>query len=342
MKMVSGKTILKIAGAFVALLLIPSIALGASEGLRGLQVTLNKVFYAVTFAENSPSRLQAMHLNNTPGEAGSRGCIACHGNMLDKKRFPVHVAMMGPKFMTFSCTDCHKSVDLRTRRPGATTIQVDRKLCASCHNPPILTQNTQEGQAEIGRKVAPSMPSLLVQHGNDEKSSLKWVSEHPAVAMAMGIEKCRECHIKGSELDFCNVCHLRGGFFPKSHQPMYKIPVNKIYLASTRTESVSTRWKGYHFVLVRDALEKMGAKDISPANLPKDKLQKLPCGACHDLGNWCTKCHTKHASDWLNPVKGHPTYVTKYGTKYCYECHDRSKCLSCHTYVGQLGDELSR
>ncbi|MCL4499130.1 MAG: hypothetical protein M1335_02665 [Chloroflexi bacterium] len=336
------RTVLMIAGVFVVLLLIPSVVMSTNEGLQGLRVTLDRAFYVVTFAKDNPMRLQAMHQNNEPGEAGSRGCIACHGNMVEKK-YPVHYVMLTLKYMSFSCTDCHKSVDIRTRRPGAATIQVDRKLCASCHNPPVLSQNTQEGQSEIGRKYAPAMPSLLVQHGEDPKNSLKWVSDHPAVAMAMGIAKCRECHLKGSELDFCNVCHLRGGFFPKSHQPEYKMPVNQIYpRTAKRTDTVSTHWKGYHFVLVRDALEKMGAKNVSASNLPKDKLEKLPCGACHDIDTWCTKCHIKHAPDWLNPVTGHPAYVAKYGQKYCFQCHDSSKCLSCHTYVGQLGDDTGK
>ncbi|MHB0977437.1 MAG: hypothetical protein ACYC1U_09635 [Candidatus Aquicultorales bacterium] len=330
-----NKRTLIIIGVIAVVLLVPSVVMGMGGGMQGLQSTLYRGFYRITFVEDSPSRLQELHMNNKPGEANSRGCIACHGDMKDK-RYPVHYKMLQPRYMTFSCTDCHPNVDVRSHRPGAATVQVDRKLCAECHNPPVLSGTAAESQAEIGRKFAKSMPSLLVQHGNDAASALKWVSEHPSVAMAMGIETCRECHIPGSELDFCNVCHLRGGSMPKSHRPMYTMAVNLIHPNSVRTAEVSTQWRGYHFVLVRDALEKMGVENVTPEQLPKAKIDKLPCGACHDVKTWCNKCHVKHAEDWLNPVKGHPVYVAKYGQEYCYSCHDKTKCLSCHTYVGQV------
>lgn len=277
-------------------------------------------------------------------QSDSARCVVCHGSMLekDKKGNPVnyiHSKMLQASMLNFYCTDCHKTIDIRKRSPGHVTRRVDRLVCPVCHDPSSTGKTAEEsGGSSFASINAPGMPEVMSLHGNTEKQSKKWISEHSKVAMTTGISNCRKCHIKDSELDFCSDCHLRGGFMPESHQVTYELPINKIYPESSKTDVVSTTWKGYHFVFVREALEKLGAKVESAQQLPMDKIEKLPCGACHILEDWCTKCHIKHDPNWLNPNDGHPAYVDKYGTKYCFRCHDSlgSKCLSCHTYVGQL------
>lgn len=273
-------------------------------------------------------------------ENDSAKCMACHGNMrvLDdtgKPRYYVHNKMLGATMLNFSCTDCHKDVDTRKRSPKHATVRVDRTLCPICHNPAseAKTAEVSEGSS-FAAAGAPAFPDVMPLH----QKTKEWITRHPRIGMGIGISQCRKCHIRNSEMDFCRECHLRGGFRPSSHRVVYNAPINKIYEESKRTDMTSSRWKGYHFVFVREALAKMGVKVDSPRNLPQDKLEKLPCGACHVLEDWCTRCHIKHNPQWLDPTVGHPLYVKKYGTQYCFRCHDSlgTKCVACHTYAGQL------
>ena len=277
-------------------------------------------------------------------KSDSAKCMACHGDMLerDANNKPVnyiHDKMLQASMLTFNCTDCHKDVDIRPRSPGRVTTRVDRTSCPVCHDPSNETRTAAESEGETWAAAgAPSMPRVMTLHGPNEADGKKWISEHPRVAMSIGISQCRKCHVKDSELDFCRDCHLRGGFRPESHQVVYETNVNKIFPESKKDQAVAASWKGYHFVVVREALEKLGTKVDSPRNLPMDKIEKLPCGACHILEDWCTKCHIKHNPDWLNPNDGHPAVIDENGANYCFRCHDSrgSKCESCHDYVGQL------
>lgn len=276
-------------------------------------------------------------------QTDSAKCIACHGTKkeLDKNnkpKFPIHKKMLSAPMLNFLCTHCHKQVDIRKRRPGRATITVDRTLCPKCHNAPNPAQKGNTAVSVSGMPIPPQLPALLVQHGATPEAGKKWISRHPRVAMAVGIFQCRKCHKYGSELDFCNECHLRGGFRPSSHKALYKVDIKTVYPKTKNSGVVNSRWKGFHFVFARSALKKLGYTVKSPQNLPMDKLQKLPCGACHVLEEWCTKCHIKHNPNWLNPTVGHPAFVNKYGTGYCFKCHDHegTKCVSCHTYVGKV------
>jgi hypothetical protein len=278
-------------------------------------------------------------------ESDSARCIACHGPMVEwgvatenaEKR--VHQGMLTSPMMTFACTECHKQVNTTERRPSHATIRVDRDLCAKCHNPStVAVPGEQSDGASWGPAGAPTMPDVMSDHGNDEKAGRQWILDHPKVGMSIGLQHCRNCHLPGSELDFCNDCHVRGGVMPASHQTVYDVAVNQLYPRSERDNVVGTKWKGFHFVVAREALGKLGVEVESPRQLPLDQVQKLPCGACHDIQDWCTRCHIKHNPNWLDPNEGHPAYVAKYGNDYCFRCHDTSgsQCVKCHEYVGQV------
>lgn len=352
---------IKFVAPVIVLFLIVFYALFYSGLLIGFQVIYYKSYFNLTKVEDNPKILKDLHQATmvkrdgvetyayTPEDriiiqSDSAKCIACHGKMTEKNKrnkpkYPIHDKMINDPMMSFQCTHCHKQVDTRKRRPGRATITVERELCPKCHNSPLVTQGGLTGGPLAGAPaIPPQLPQLLVQHGSDAESGKKWIATHPRVAMALGIQQCRKCHIYGSELDFCNDCHLRGGFRPDSHKVLYSVPLKTVYPDSKKTAVVKTRWKGYHTVLVKDALKKLGTNVDSPQNLPMDTIAKLPCGACHILEDWCTRCHIKHNSNWLDPVKGHPDYVNKYGTSYCFKCHDPegTKCVSCHTYVGKI------
>lgn len=332
----------------------------------GLQVSYFRLVYAVGNPEGNATAMQNLHMASEVSVKGADGeqrsyqygekdralvtresarCVACHGTMIDPgksaadARFYVHQKMLNTPWASFSCTDCHKRVDLKERSPDKATFQVDRAFCPACHNPqPVSIPATASGGNSWGTVGTTFTGSVMELHGYDEASAKDWIYNHPNVAVSIGVDQCRDCHIYDTELDFCRTCHVRGGMRPSSHRLVYKVPVNKLYPESPKTDIVETKWKGYHFVFVREALAKLGVTVNSPENLPLDKLFKLSCAACHDLKDWCTRCHIKHAPNWLNPVEGHPQSVSQFGTQYCFNCHDAlgSKCLSCHTFVGRL------
>lgn len=347
----------------IFILLFLAIGSGILKLPQGFKIRYYSVLFKVTKPEKNLKKLTQLHQATKARVQGAKGvtytykytkehrslieadsarCIACHGSMTQdgkNAKYPIHQKMLTAPMLDFACTDCHKQVDIRKRSPSHVTIKVDRSFCPVCHDPtaqPIPAELVQG--AAWGQKNAPEMPTVMGSHGTDEESGKKWISMHPRVGMAIGIEQCRKCHIPNSELDFCRVCHLRGGFRPASHQAVYSEPINKIYPESPRTDVVDTKWKGFHFVLVREALAKLGVIVDSPQSLPLNEVQKLPCGACHILEDWCTRCHIKHNPNWLDPNVGHPAYVAKYGSKYCFRCHDAlgTKCVTCHSYVGQL------
>lgn len=333
---------------------------------QGIQVSYYRLAYAINGPEGDSPALQQLHRASPVSVEGSAGkeltyeygekdkglvlresarCIACHGSMVDEgkkaeeARFYVHQKMLNTTLLNFSCTDCHKTVDLSERSPEKPTFRVDRAVCPACHNPqPEVLPATANGGSSWGVPGSTFSGSLMELHGYETESAKDWIYNHPRVAVAIGVDRCRECHIYDTELDFCRTCHVRGGMRPSSHRLVYKVPLNKLYPGNTKTNVVETKWKGYHFVFVREALAQLGVKADSPQNLPFDQLHKLTCAACHDLKDWCTRCHIKHANNWLNPAEGHPQYVSQYGTQYCFNCHDAlaSKCLSCHEFVGRL------
>lgn len=335
-------TILLIFTVFLLLWFLLSLATAGSQksSANTLRISYYRFLYQITGQKNfkalkaNPQKLKKLHQveeypldNRGLAEAASARCIACHGPMVEPgKEEPeaeegekpsLHQAMLTLPQLDFECTDCHKNVDTRIRNPKHVTMKIDRKLCSElpCHNPP-----------------------LMAEHGKDLAQAKKWIANHPKKATSIGIDQCRSCHLIRSELDFCNQCHLRKGFRPASHRAEYTVPVSRIYPKIPRPDAITTKWRGYHFVVAREALEELGVAPVTPQNLPLDKVNKLPCGACHEVKVWCTKCHIKHAPNWLDPVEGHPRQVVKNGTDYCFKCHDETgaKCLSCHTYVGQV------
>ncbi len=359
----------------IVVFLIIASAVSSAMGLLSLPKGVQSVYYGVLFnatsPEDNPDSLTALHTAtkakhiNAKGEAiytykysqddrpiiirDSAKCEACHGSMLDKypdgkPKHRIHTKMLTAPMLGFSCTDCHKKVDITKRSPAKPTFRVDRTLCPKCHDPssPAPPAETTGG-ITWGYPNAPDIISnVFKKHGADYKSGKRWLRAHPRIAMAVGIDKCRKCHQYGSELDFCRKCHLRGGFRPSHHRAVYNVPVNELYPEKTdRTQVIQTKWRGYHFYFVRKALEKLGTKLDNPRKLPYEQLQKLTCSACHVIKDWCTRCHVKHAPGWLTK-DGHPKRIKQFGRNYCYRCHDTlgGKCQACHPYKGNLYEGL--
>ncbi len=353
------RIIVPIAIAAVVLILVVATRAGAFLP-QASQVLVNRGIYTATGPEKNLETLEAQHkatkvkrdgeetYNYTKDdrelvERDSAKCIACHGTMVDKGKKPenatyyIHQKMLTAAILDFRCTDCHKEVDISRRSPDKATFRIDRTLCPKCHETGGIPAGlSASGEVEAG--APPQMPPLLKLHGTDQKSGKKWIKDHPKVAMSVGVGQCRKCHKYNSELDFCRVCHLRGGMRPDHHRVVINVAINRIFPDMPKKEVVETKWLGFHFVFVREALADMGVYVDSPRRLPMDKIEKLPCGACHNLQDWCTRCHIKHNPKWLDPVEGHPLYVKRYGTKYCFRCHDTlgSKCVSHHTFAGRL------
>lgn len=143
-------------------------------------------------------------------------CQACHGSMLQqeygKPKYPIHVKMLTAPLIVFNCTDCHKKVDLGKRIPAQATIRVDRTQCTKCHETDSGSPISKlTGAKPIGKVDVPET-FLISNHGVDKVSGLIWVkSRHAKVAAKVGVKKCRRCHQRGSEFNFCDDCHGRGG-----------------------------------------------------------------------------------------------------------------------------------
>lgn len=150
-------------------------------------------------------------------EKDSRRCQACHGSMRQSRDgeplFPLHQAMLTAEMLVFNCTDCHKTVDLGVRDPSGPTIRVDRTQCTRCHEGDKDTEPAGLKQAKAGEPDRVQSRYLISNHGIDPKSGKQWIKRHAAVAKEIGIDRCRRCHEKGAELDFCDDCH--GGKVPK-------------------------------------------------------------------------------------------------------------------------------
>lgn len=351
--------ILALLGAFL-LLFILSFAARLIEvpSAYDLRVSAYRVWYSNIFPldinrQDDREKLERLHKVKDRKKADekvtarrlSARCLGCHDNIrkaiaqpvgngeLDGKlsKKPMHQKMLTLPQLDFQCVYCHKSVDLRRRDPSHETIKVDRKFCASypCH-----------------------IPEIMAEHGeNDRERGRAWVKKHPDVAKKVGLnEVCFKCHVKGTELFICPKCHEKEGFRPSHHKKIYDRPMNAIYpklfgQPNLNTEVIQTTWIGYHFVFVRNELKKMGVEEVTPQTIPLDKIERLTCPACHDIKVWCTRCHIKHAPTWLDPNapigKGHPPTVIAKSPTYCWNCHSDkgTKCITCHTYVGQLISE---
>jgi len=205
---------------------------------RGAQALYYKVAYSVSFADQRPTSAYMLELHRatrpepaddrTPYtfsytvddvvviEQDSLRCEACHGDMRQTKNgrplYPIHVKMLTAPLIRFHCTDCHKTVDLGRRVPGRVTIRVDRTQCTKCHEAAAGSPVTKiTGAPRIGKVDVPEI-FLISNHGIDKASGKVWVTgKHARVAKAIGVKKCRRCHQKGSEFDFCGDCHGRRG-----------------------------------------------------------------------------------------------------------------------------------
>lgn len=144
-------------------------------------------------------------------EKDSRRCQACHGSMKGKKDgepiYPIHEAMLTARLINFHCTDCHKTVDLGERDPSGPTIRVDRTQCMRCHEGDKDTEPAGLMNVKTRRPNEIQSRYLISNHGIDKKSARQWIKRHGKVAVNTGVNKCRRCHLKGSELDFCGDCH---------------------------------------------------------------------------------------------------------------------------------------
>lgn len=144
-------------------------------------------------------------------EKDSRRCQACHGSMLGTKGgkpiYPLHESMLTARLISFHCTDCHKTVDLGERNLDEPTIRIDRTQCTLCHEGDEATEPAALVNGKSGSQDGVQSRYLISNHGVDKQSAKQWIKRHAQVAEDTGVKKCRRCHEKGSELDFCDDCH---------------------------------------------------------------------------------------------------------------------------------------
>lgn len=194
----------------------------------------------------------------------SKKCRFCHGNMLqtkdDEPLYPIHKKMLNPittkslkgkneSILELECVDCHKKVDLGKRTPERATFRIDRGMCVKCHE---LQQkerlSTDEHPGETNAEDIGAR-NLLVNHGMNQESGQTWIVDHRKVAGVIGAVECRVCHAFGSELDFCNDCHV--GWHPDD-------------------------WKGSH----PDAVKELGIKRCLQCHVP-DSTMDICSKRCH-------------------------------------------------------------
>lgn len=141
-------------------------------------------------------------------------CMACHGSMKQKvngkPKYRIHNKMLNVKLVDFGCTNCHKKVDLGKRRRSRGTIKVDRRLCTKCHEAnKFLSEQELKSLSLKLKKKDPNL-YIIIRHGRDKRHAKDWVRKnHFRIAKIVGVNKCRRCHKKGSELYFCGHCHSK-------------------------------------------------------------------------------------------------------------------------------------
>ncbi len=165
--------------------------------------------------KRSPYNFQYFTQDIAVMDRDSLRCEACHGSMVEseggKPKFPIHRKMLTAPMIKFHCVDCHKRVDLGRRSPERATIKVDRTQCVKCHESEAGSPAEARGGGRLGDADVPEI-YLISNHGIDKKSGKSWpAGRHGKVAARIGEQKCRRCHLPGSELDFCDDCHGRNG-----------------------------------------------------------------------------------------------------------------------------------
>ncbi len=135
----------KRAAVIVALTIIFVFAVGAS------------VLYATSAAPDAPhynySECVSCHsdvadYHTNAGIQQYSDCISCHGDKVsspdDQSLFDAvhnqyydapHKAHLTSNLLSFTCTTCHQSVDVREESASSVRRQVDIGLCAKCHSP---------------------------------------------------------------------------------------------------------------------------------------------------------------------------------------------------------------
>ena len=76
-----------------------------------------------------------------------------------------------------------------------------------------------------------------------------------------------------------------------------------------------------------------GWADGSVSHGPASVQARQTCANCHgDTPDFCTVCHHEaykpSEGSW---VAQHPLAATRRGSAYCFECHQPTFCVRCHT-----------
>ncbi|MCL4437089.1 MAG: hypothetical protein M1503_06675 [Thaumarchaeota archaeon] len=157
---------------------------------------------------NTP--LDKRHSNATL--LATQNCAQCHSQVVElalkNQSNSYHNTHFNNPLLNFTCTDCHKSVDI-TAKNNLTKV-VDIPTCKGCHT-------TFPTKVWMGQTSAPSQ--FAMQFSDCTRCHDNW-KETMAKAKYVNLDK-----VKASD---CTTCHLKNAIFPNQRMPV-DVPCNKCH-----------------------------------------------------------------------------------------------------------------
>ncbi len=158
---------------------------------------------------NTP--LDKRHLNATL--LATQNCSQCHSQVVDlalkNQSNSYHNTHFNNPLLNFTCTDCHKSVDI-TAETGNLTKVVDIPTCKQCHTKfPV--------KAWMGRTSTPE--DFALQFSDCTRCHNDW-KDTMANAKYVNLDKVKVAD--------CTTCHLNNAIFPSERMPV-DISCNKCH-----------------------------------------------------------------------------------------------------------------
>ncbi len=158
---------------------------------------------------NTP--LDQRHLNATL--LATQNCSQCHSQVVDlalkNQSNSYHNTHFNNPLLNFTCTDCHKSVDI-TAKTGNLTKIVDISTCKECHTK--FPVKSWMGQTSTPEDFALQFSDCTRCHDN-------W-KDNMANAKFVNLDK-----VKASD---CTTCHLKNAIFPTERMPV-DVPCSKCH-----------------------------------------------------------------------------------------------------------------
>jgi peptidoglycan hydrolase CwlO-like protein len=158
---------------------------------------------------NTP--IDERHLNATL--LAQQNCSQCHSQVVElaltNQSNRYHNLHFNNPLLNFTCTDCHKSVDISANTSDLAKI-VDIPTCKECHT-------TFPPKVWMGQTSTPEQFAL--QFSDCTRCHSDW-TETMAKATFVNLDKVTEAD--------CTTCHLKNAIFPTERMPV-DIPCNKCH-----------------------------------------------------------------------------------------------------------------